>query len=42
MGRDNSANITDEAGRSLPAFGPIKIKEGKVNKGYAYILEKYI
>ncbi len=30
-GRDNAANITDEKGRSLPAFGPIEIKEGKVD-----------
>lgn len=30
MGRDNCANITDEEGRSLPGFGPIKIKEGKI------------
>lgn len=30
-GRNPSANITDEKGRSLPAFGPVKIKEGKVD-----------
>ena len=31
FGKNPPCNITDEAGRSLPAFGPIKVKEGLVD-----------
>lgn len=31
LGKNPPCNITDEAGRSIPAFGPIKIKEGKID-----------